>query len=101
MVRRIWATSALLSAPAARTAAGSPPTSARAPSRNCLASSTSAGASTRPPRAGTPVAYSLAAREVAATMRRATDRESLPCAAAGAGRAATQTLNSKKTKGLR
>src|SRR5206468_2581127 len=70
---------------AARTAAGSPPTSARAPSRNCLASSTSAGASTRPPRAGTPVAYSLAAREVAATMRRATDRESLPCAGAGAG----------------
>src|SRR5881227_2570990 len=54
----------------ARTARGSDPMSSRAWSRNCLASETSSGFVTRPPPGATPTAYSLAASEAAATMRR-------------------------------
>src|SRR5207302_582976 len=81
----------------ARTARGSEPTSRRAWSRNCFASETSSGFVTRPPRGATPMAYSLAASEAAATMRRATASESIACAPAGA---VMHVPNSKPTSDL-
>ena len=72
--------------------------SSRAWSRNCLASETSSGFVTRPPPGATPTAYSLAASEAAATMRRATASESIACAPADA---AMHVPNNKPTMDLR
>src|SRR5438046_9136402 len=93
-----WSSDVCSSDLTARTALGNDPTSRRACSRNCLASETSSGAVTRPPRGVTPIAYSFAASEAAATIRRDTDNESVAWPPAGA---TTQALNSKPKRGLR
>src|SRR3989442_2126584 len=81
----------------ARTATGRDPTSSRACSRNCLASETSSGTITRPPRGVTPMAYSLAASEAAATMRRETENRTIALANPPDG---THELDQKPTQGL-
>ena len=78
---------------AARAARGRNGTSKRACSMNWRASSTSSATVTRPGAPGTPMRYSLAASETAATTRRAADNESVACPASGA---AQQTTNDRQ-----
>src|SRR5437879_5366527 len=83
---------------AAGAAGGRYGTSRRACSRNWRASSTSSATVTRPGAPGTPMRYSLAASETAATTRRAADNESVACPASGA---AKQTTNDRQGISLR
>src|SRR5690348_4173769 len=86
----------------ARTGAGRNGASKRAWSRNCFASETSSGAVTRPPAGATPLRYSLAASEAAATMRRAAESESVAWPrAAGAARHHANAKQAKRLRGMR